>query len=141
MPQPRGALCRRWALARRTNLFPCLFFSVNSVYPEPRRVSSVLSVLILAVLLSSGCGGGASQPQISRTSSPQDFSLTLSTNALSVPQGGTSSPVNILVNGQKTVDIQDGKHAQGPFALQYGLGPKDAPGGPIKWRKVQIRAL
>ncbi len=63
-------------------------------------VSSVPSVLILAFLISSGCGGGGTQPQITRTSPSQDFSLTLSTNSLSVPQGGTSSPVNVLVNGQ-----------------------------------------
>ena len=31
--------------------------------------------------------------------------------------------------------------AQGPFALQFGNGPKDAPGGAIKWRKVQIKSL
>ncbi len=62
-------------------------------------MSFVLSVLIL-VFLSSGCGGGASQPQIARTSPAEDFSLTVSTNSLSVPQGGTSSPVNVLVNGQ-----------------------------------------
>lgn len=42
----------------------------------------------------------------------------------------------VVLNGVKTVDVQDGKHAQGPFALQYA-----APGGAIKWRKVQIREL
>jgi hypothetical protein len=88
VPQPRHALCRRWALARRA--IP-LFF-VNSA-------PFVFSVLIL-VFLFSGCGGGATRPQITQTSSPQDFSLTLSTNSISVPQGGTSSPVNVLVNGQ-----------------------------------------
>jgi hypothetical protein len=62
--------------------------------------SSVPPALILAFLLSSGCGGGASQPQITQTSPSQDFSLTLSTNAASVPQGGTSSPVNVLVKAQ-----------------------------------------
>jgi hypothetical protein len=81
------------------NLLSGLLFSVLSVHPEPRRVSFVPVVLIL-VFLSSGCGGGASQPQITQTSPSQDFSLTLSTNAISVPQGGTSSPVNVLVNAQ-----------------------------------------
>jgi hypothetical protein len=33
------------------------------------------------------------------------------------------------------------KFAQGPFALQFGNGPKDTPGGAIKWRKVEIRPL
>jgi hypothetical protein len=47
----------------------------------------------------------------------------------------------VVLNGVKTVEVQDSKLAQGPFALQYGSGPKDAPGGVIKWRKVQIRPL
>ncbi len=44
-------------------------------------------------------------------------------------------------NGKQTVDVEDGKFASGPIALQFGNGPKDAPGGAIKWRKVAIRSL
>jgi hypothetical protein len=33
------------------------------------------------------------------------------------------------------------KLAQGPFALQFGNGAKDAPGGAIKFRKVEIKPL
>jgi hypothetical protein len=51
------------------------------------------------------------------------------------------SQLVVVLNGVQTVDVQDSKLAQGPFALQYGSGPKDALGGPIKWRKVQIRPL
>jgi hypothetical protein len=51
------------------------------------------------------------------------------------------SQLTVVLNGVQTVNIQDGKFAQGPFALQYGSGPKNAPGGVIKWRKVQIRSL
>ena len=40
----------------------------------------------------------------------------------------------VMLNGQKTVDVQDSKHASGPFALQYGAGV-------VKWRKVQIKPL
>jgi 3-keto-disaccharide hydrolase len=41
----------------------------------------------------------------------------------------------VVLNGQKTVDVQDSKHnAGGPFALQYGSGV-------VKFRKVQIKAL
>ena len=47
----------------------------------------------------------------------------------------------VVLNGVKTVDVEDGKFPQGRFALQFGNGPKDAPGGAIKWRKVQIRSL
>ena len=40
----------------------------------------------------------------------------------------------VVFNGQKTVDVQDSKHAGGPFALQYAAGV-------IKFRKVQIKPL
>ena len=51
------------------------------------------------------------------------------------------SRLMVFFNGVQTVDVRDAKFAQGPFALQFGNGPKDAPGGAIKWRKVQVRAL
>ena len=51
------------------------------------------------------------------------------------------SQLTVVLNGVQTVNIQNSQHAQGRLALQYGLGPKDAPGGVIKWRKVQIREL
>ena len=40
----------------------------------------------------------------------------------------------VIMNGTKTVDINDGKFAEGPFALQYGSGV-------IKFRKVEVRRL
>src|SRR5580765_49421 len=46
----------------------------------------------------------------------------------------------IVLNGVQTVDVQDGKFPEGPIALQFGNGPKDAPGGVIKWRKEIGRA-
>jgi hypothetical protein len=54
----------------------------------------------------------------------------------------TAKGSNLVVefNGQKTVDIQDSKFSQGPFALQFGNHGK-APGAPIKWRKVEVRSL
>ena len=51
------------------------------------------------------------------------------------------SQLSVVLNGVQTVNVQNGKFAQGPFALQFGNGPKDAPGGAIKWRKVQIKSL
>jgi hypothetical protein len=33
------------------------------------------------------------------------------------------------------------KFSSGPFALQYGAGVQGAQGGPIKWKKVEIRSL
>jgi len=40
----------------------------------------------------------------------------------------------LLLNGQKTVDVQDAKFANGPIALQWGRGT-------IKFRKVEIKTL
>jgi len=51
------------------------------------------------------------------------------------------SRLTVVLNGVRTVDVDDSKFPQGPIALQYGLGANDAPGGPIKFRKVQIRSL
>ena len=51
------------------------------------------------------------------------------------------SQLTVVLNGVQTVNVQNSQFAQGRLALQYGLGPKDAPGGPIKWRKVQIKSL
>ena len=55
----------------------------------------------------------------------------------------TAKGTNLIVefNGVQTVNINDSKYASGPIALQFGNGPKDAPGGVIKWRKVQITSL
>jgi Domain of Unknown Function (DUF1080) len=55
----------------------------------------------------------------------------------------TAKGSNLVVefNGVQTVNINDSKFASGPIALQFANGPKDAPGGAIKWRKVQITSL
>ena len=42
--------------------------------------------------------------------------------------------LTLVLNGVKTVDVQDSKLASGPFALQWGRGT-------IKFRKVQIRPI
>jgi len=60
-------------------------------------------------------------------------------NTYEITAKGTQ--LTVKMNGAVTVNIQDSKHASGPFALQYGAGVKGALGGPIKWRKVQIRLL
>lgn len=49
--------------------------------------------------------------------------------------------ISVRLNGQVTTTMQNDKFASGPIALQYGPGVQGAVGGPIKWRKVQIRAL
>ncbi|HEX7785995.1 MAG TPA: DUF1080 domain-containing protein, partial [Methylomirabilota bacterium] len=40
----------------------------------------------------------------------------------------------VVLNGVKTVDVQDSKLASGPIALQWGRGT-------IKFRKVEIKPL
>ena len=54
------------------------------------------------------------------------------------------SRLTVRLNGNTTVDVEEKKLnlASGPFGLQYALGgAQGAQGGPIKWRKVQIRPL
>jgi hypothetical protein len=49
--------------------------------------------------------------------------------------------LTLVLNGVETASGQDSQFAQGPFALQFANGPNNAPGGAIKWRKVQIKPL
>ncbi len=42
--------------------------------------------------------------------------------------------MTIVLNGQKTVEVDDAKHPAGVFALQYGVGT-------VKFRSVQVRPL
>ena len=46
----------------------------------------------------------------------------------------------VVLNGVKTVDVQDSKHANGVIALQEGTGA-DKKEGVIKFRKVEIKPL
>lgn len=51
------------------------------------------------------------------------------------------SELTVKLNGVVTSRAQNSKHASGPFALQFGPGVKGVTGGPIKWRKVQIKPV
>ena len=51
------------------------------------------------------------------------------------------SQLTVVLNGVQTANIQNSQFTQGPFALQFGNLDKGAPGGPIKWRKVEIKPL
>lgn len=51
------------------------------------------------------------------------------------------SHLTIVLNGIKTADVENGQFTEGPISLQFGNRDKGAPGGAIKWRKVQIRPL
>ena len=48
--------------------------------------------------------------------------------------------ITVELNGRQTSVVRDAKMLSGPFALQGGAHGK-APGGAIKWRKVQVREL
>jgi len=50
------------------------------------------------------------------------------------------STISVVLNGQKTVEMQNAKFLEGPFALQFGNHGK-APGEVIKFRKVQVKPL
>jgi Domain of Unknown Function (DUF1080) len=59
-------------------------------------------------------------------------------NTYEITAKGTQ--LTVVLNGVKTVDIQDSKFSSGPFSLQYAPGVvKDS--GTIRFRQVQIRAL
>lgn len=49
--------------------------------------------------------------------------------------------LTVRLNGVQTVDAHDARLAEGPIALQFGPGVAGARGGPIRWRKVQVRPL
>ncbi len=51
------------------------------------------------------------------------------------------SQLTVVLNGVQTVNIQHGQFPAGPISLQFGNRDKGAPGGAIKWRKVQIKPL
>lgn len=51
------------------------------------------------------------------------------------------STVTVKMNGELAVHMTNDKFREGPFTLQFGNGPNNAPGGAIKWRKVQVRPL
>lgn len=48
--------------------------------------------------------------------------------------------LTVIMNGTKTVDVQDSKHKSGPFALQRAPGA-DRKEGTIKFRKVEFKPL
>jgi hypothetical protein len=50
------------------------------------------------------------------------------------------STITVVFNGQQTVELQNAKLLEGPFALQFGLHGKTA-GDVIKFRRVQIKPL
>lgn len=48
--------------------------------------------------------------------------------------------ITVKLNGVVTAHANNGKFPQGPFSLQFGNNG-DKPGGPIKWRRVDVKPL
>lgn len=49
--------------------------------------------------------------------------------------------ITVVLNGVKTAEIDNAQFLSGPVALQFGNLPNNVPGGAIRFRKVQVRAL
>ena len=60
-------------------------------------------------------------------------------NTLEITAKG--SQLTVELNGVQSASVQHAKFVQGPLALQYGAGAKNLEGGPIKWRRVQVKPL
>jgi Domain of Unknown Function (DUF1080) len=98
----------------------CYEVNIWDVRPEPKYgTGAIVNVAAVPVPLANKAGGRWNTYEI--TAKGQQLTVRL--------------------NGVETASAQDGKHAAGPFALQYGPGVNGVEGGPIKWRKVQIRRL
>lgn len=60
-------------------------------------------------------------------------------NVLDIRAEGTL--ITVRLNGVQTVQLRDARFASGPIALQFGNGFDGRPGGPIRWRRLEIRRL
>src|SRR5260221_11343849 len=98
----------------------CYEVNIWDIRPEPKYgTGAIVNVAAVAVPIANKAGGRGNTYE-------------------NTAQG--SAPTRKL-NGVQTASVQDGKLASGPFGLQMGPGVKDAQGGPIKWRKVQVRPI
>jgi hypothetical protein len=98
----------------------CYEVNIWDIRPEPKYgTGAIVDVAAVAVPIQNKAGGKWNT-----------FEIT-----------AKGSQLTVKLNGVQTASAQDAKLKQGPFTLQYGPGVKNAQGGAIKWRKVQIRAL
>jgi len=49
--------------------------------------------------------------------------------------------IKVWLNGVQTVQLRDTRFSAGLIALQFGNGFDGRPGGPIRWRRLEIRRL
>jgi hypothetical protein len=73
-----------------------------------------------------------------KTPVPSPYKAAGKWNTFDITAKGAT--ITVVFNGQKTVEMQNAKLLEGPFALQFGLHGK-GPGDVIKFRKVQVKPL
>ena len=110
----------RCANAAKIGADSCYEVNIWDIRPEPKYgTGAIVDVAAVPVPLQNKAGGKWNTYEIT----------------------AKGDQLTVKLNGVQTANVQNGKHAAGPFALQYGPGVKGAQGGPIKWRKVQVRSL
>ncbi|HUQ75618.1 MAG TPA: DUF1080 domain-containing protein [Burkholderiales bacterium] len=98
----------------------CYEVNIWDIRPEPKYgTGAIVDVAAVAVPIANKAGGRWNTYEIT----------------------AKGSQLTVKLNGVQTASAQDGKLPSGPFTLQYGPGVKNVQGGPIKWRKVQVRPL
>jgi len=106
--------------AQKIGAASCYEVNIWDIRPEPKYgTGAIVDVAAVPVPLKNTAGGKWNTFEIS----------------------AKGSQLTVKLNGVETASVQDGKHASGLLALQMGPGVKGVQGGPIKWRKVQIRPL
>jgi hypothetical protein len=98
----------------------CYEVNIWDIRPEPKYgTGAIVDVAAVPVPLQNKAGGKWNTYEIS----------------------AKGSQMVVKLNGVQTVSVSHDKLKNGPFTLQYGPGVKNAQGGVIKWRKVQVRPL
>ncbi|MBW8904513.1 MAG: DUF1080 domain-containing protein [Betaproteobacteria bacterium] len=101
----------------------CYEVNIWDTRPDPKYgTGAIVDVAAVPVPLSNRAGGKWNTYEI-------------------VAKGGR---MTVRLNGAQTVDVDEQKMnlRSGPFTLQYALGGvQGSQGGPIKWRKVEVRPL
>lgn len=106
--------------SRKIGAANCYEVNIWDIRPEPKYgTGAIVDVAAVPVPLKNTAGGKWNTYEIT----------------------AKGAQLTVKLNGVETANVQDGKHASGPFALQMGPGVKGVQGGPIKWRKVQVRSL
>src|SRR3954464_6161665 len=109
--------------AQKISAANCYEVNIWDIRPDPKYgTGAIVDVAAVPVPLKNTAGGKWNTYEI-------------------VAKGGR---MTVRLNGAQTVDVDEQKMnlRSGPFTLQYALGgAQGSQGGPIKWRKVEVRPL